>query len=112
MKYLGHVEDPDLWELDVLKGGEDDLLPVQWWWSSIVSSPWGGIVTTTLLFWLLSRITRSRRSPALAANLGSFLLFISSMLTSFSVIRELSFRSNVPTLIPTYNTSNQSLITN
>ena len=28
MKYLGHVEDPDLWELDVLKGGEDDLFPV------------------------------------------------------------------------------------
>ena len=28
MKYLGYVEDPDLWELDVLKGGEDDLFPV------------------------------------------------------------------------------------
>ena len=42
----------------------------------------------------------------------SFLLFISSMLASFSVIRDLSFRSNVPTLIPTYNTLNQSLVTN
>ena len=75
-----------------------------WWWSSIVSSPWGGIITTTLLFWLLSRITRSRSSPASAASLGSFLLLTSSMVASF--------RSNVPTLIPTYNTSNQSLITN
>ena len=28
MKYLGYVEDPDLWELNVLKGGEDDLFPV------------------------------------------------------------------------------------
>ena len=63
----------------------------------------GLIITTTLLFWLLSRITRSQSSPASAASLGSFLLLTSSML---------SFRSNAPTLIPTYNTSNQSLITN
>ena len=39
-------------------------------------------------------------------------LLTSSMLDSFSVIRKLSFRSNEPRLIPTYNTSNQSLITN
>ena len=106
MKYLGHVEDPDLWELNVLKGGEDDLLPV------VVE------LYRVLAMWrdhhhhALVLAVEPHHQVAQQPCLGSFLLLTSSMLASFSVIREFSFRPNVPTLIPTYNTSNQSLVTN
>ena len=107
MKYLGYVEDPDLWELDVLKGGEDDLFPVVVELYRVLAV--GRDHHHHALVLAVEPHHQVAQQPRLRP---SFLLFISSMLASFSVIRELSFRSNVPTLIPTYNTCNQSLVTN